>query len=686
MGLSKQSVRSVQRKQGISTLDFYDRFAASYVTQRDVFNSNSFDSAVGERVRDQQKQLEEITKTKALPHGRVRNRYERLDEQFKEHGLQSIADIETEVRTEQLDTLGKNKNIQARVEGFNWGEFWGSAGGSMVDPVNASVMVASAPLAVKGLGLFLLSEAAIGGATETVIQYGLRDDLRELGFTEDEIDDYNAQSVAGATVGAAAFAGMVRGAGKSVDFGKGLYTKRLANKFTADIIGGNSKAITTLDKLALRNDLTPAQKQAVDLLREVAEMAQDAPYSVKNQASTVTHAYNLDRVATALDKNAKLELVDMPRFEFDKPTTKAIAKAGLTQDELEGLGLDLTKAEIAELKSRLDNLEAAKNNNAALRAKKGLPKYNVAEHVDDGTKSKAQLKKEAATQQALEVQAIAKTINDASTKASKAHPTGKHSTATKFDEYGNFYKRAIRIAFGENISKKYDKLPAKTKRELLQEADALYLAILEKRSADRLPTDKQVRAKFIEEVSEARSKGIELGLDKLTDDVNIKETEAAIKEGVQKSYALLNKFREMHEGKYAPKVDQPTIGESIMEYAAIVQGERQVLERVGQRLSVLESLYEQTGDVKIKQAIDKIKNEYNLEPVAESINIKGKDVDVTDPKVEKTLRNIAEENGSQHFVETDADGNPQAKTVAEVLDELDEEDNAIEQITKCGIK
>lgn len=121
------------------------------------------------------------------------------------------------------------KDISGRSSfGGAAGSMVGFLAGSMADPINLGVMVATAPIALESLPAAIFGNALMNTGTEAASQYipgGQRDWARERGLTEEQIDTETKQAMLMAPVGGAVFGGLIHAGGKAV----GAMVKRLSS-------------------------------------------------------------------------------------------------------------------------------------------------------------------------------------------------------------------------------------------------------------------------------------------------------------------------------------------------------------------------------------------------------------------------------------------------------------------------
>ncbi|MCF6216847.1 MAG: hypothetical protein L3J58_11840 [Emcibacter sp.] len=142
-----------------------------------------------------------------------------FEEASKIHGLnpnfelKDKNNIRAKISEESHLLRERHKDISLRQSSLGAvGEFVGSAGATISDPLIAGSMLVGAPVAA-GIVRTMIVEGLIAGGVEAVTQPAIQKYRAELGF-EDAGFEAGARNVAFATIGGAAFAGMIKGFGR----------------------------------------------------------------------------------------------------------------------------------------------------------------------------------------------------------------------------------------------------------------------------------------------------------------------------------------------------------------------------------------------------------------------------------------------------------------------------------------
>lgn len=112
------------------------------------------------------------------------------------------------------------KDISSRSStGGAIGSMVGFLAGSMADPINMGVMLATAPFTLETLPMAIFGNALINTGTETASQFlpgGQRDWARERGLSPEQVDDETKSALLMAPVGGAVFGGVLHGGSKAL--------------------------------------------------------------------------------------------------------------------------------------------------------------------------------------------------------------------------------------------------------------------------------------------------------------------------------------------------------------------------------------------------------------------------------------------------------------------------------------
>jgi hypothetical protein len=207
------------------------------------------------------------------------------------------------------------------------GGFIGQAAGSMADPINIGITVATAPIAVEALGLSMLVNAGANTVAETAIQFapgGVRDFAREQGLTNEQVNAETGMALAGAAVGGAALTGVIGGTAKGV--------KYLVGK----IASGNP-----MEARAATQTLQAHQSKL--------------PPEVQDQLKVISDAHAIEDVASFGTLNTKLSNVDAETLATNlrnyQEVSRAIADMDYSPD------LKITAETVDVLKARASDLE-----------------------------------------------------------------------------------------------------------------------------------------------------------------------------------------------------------------------------------------------------------------------------------------------------------------------------------------
>lgn len=685
MRLSQTSLNALPLRSGVVTSTFDERLGAAYELQTRVLNSDSFRNEFQAEMDSNLEALSQITgeapKQYRLPTGRnhpnlVKRRDDyirKTDELLAAHGLPTSEQARDNVRKRQKEILETSENTSARADGFDFAGFLGTAGGAFVDPINVTAMIATAPIAVQSLPLFVLSEMAIGGLTETGIQVALRDDLKEIGFTEEQADEYALYSIGGATVAGGAFAALFRGLGKGASAGFKRFRFKTAEDLVTRLQNGEPEAVDLLARLNEQTNLTPKEQAARDTLNRVAEVAEDVPAERRNPGTVAEYAMKLDAATDTINNtkvNVKLTVGETPEIKLPGAKTgdpigpeKLAKMAGLNEDELSRV-VDLTPTERQVLDERLSAVEAERQARKAGTEPSGKEKPDITK-IDEAT-VEANKQAEAEKVEAIKakITEIAQSMSESAYEKyvrglKKASNIGKK----KFADLNNVEKRAVRIVTGFNISKKYDALPKADKDAINIEARTVYDALLKIRSENRLPTDNQIRKEFVQQLLEERQKGILAPLDA-----------EQIKAGIENRGGYLNDLSKSLEDAY--EVTGTTVGHALKD---INEQTAPDLFRL-RNSEIPEELAEQVNDALGQPEGRSL----------EDIQANARDgVALIDNELVEAQMRLEIEKADPDFLsiamkQVDENGTSTTKTVQEIIDEMDAEESAVEKIVACA--
>jgi len=216
----------------------------------------------------------------------------------------------------------RHKDISARQTGLGAvGEFFGSAGATITDPVIAGSMLLGSP-AAAGIVRTAIVEGLIAGGAEAVIQPAIQKHRAELGF-EDAGFEAGARNVGFAAVGGAAFAGLIKGFGRLA----GWSAPKVKRVFSDVVKSPRSEvrgALATFERSQEMVDDNPLATSAVGDKEHIArtdaslEAAKDAAPS--NITTKPSAPVKTDPVVSSEGVTGRFDprdiIVDAKRFQF----------------------------------------------------------------------------------------------------------------------------------------------------------------------------------------------------------------------------------------------------------------------------------------------------------------------------------------------------------------------------------
>jgi len=231
----------------------------------------------------------------------VRRANDTLAETPDEESFLTVFEIETRVLEEAVEARERAEEVRSMVvPGFQstLAEFGAVGVGVITDPINVLAFTAVAPIALQSLGTAILLEGATGLVSEAIIQTKVVPFLMEQGMSREEALALAAEKV----ISAGVFGGLFGGLGFGV-FKLGAAAFRKFRRGDAKVI---DQVLDGLD--AKREQLTPDQRDALDVLKEVREAERTAPFKSRDPDAVGEHLENLAAAEEAAKAGRPVDL------------------------------------------------------------------------------------------------------------------------------------------------------------------------------------------------------------------------------------------------------------------------------------------------------------------------------------------------------------------------------------------
>lgn len=263
----------------------------------------------------------------------------------------SKAQTRTVEEAKQARVAYEDVSSRATTGGW-WGGMAGIAAGSMSDPVNIGITLATAPLAFEGLAAVMAGNAAINVAGEAAVQFapgGVRDWQRELGLSEAQVGGETVEALVGAGVGGAVLSGALYGVGKGLG--------AMVRKFGKDGVPADPAQAQTMTELKALLQGNPAEARAA--MDSLSAKIDTLPPDIADQVRIIQQAQKIEDAVAFDALNTKLTMVDAERLTANLADYQKLARA-IVDDTFEAGDLRLGRQDVLTMEERISNLEGVK--------------------------------------------------------------------------------------------------------------------------------------------------------------------------------------------------------------------------------------------------------------------------------------------------------------------------------------